>query len=512
MNTRLVIVACFIAISLSAAGRSLISDGHATAQEIAWQSDIAQAKEIAARENKLVLIHFWGKSCGPCRRLEKFVFSQPIVAKSINESVVPVKIQDTANPELFAEYGIQRIPQDVVITPSGLIIMKRMSPENSNSYLHFMSRLAETNTVMAKKKGVLAESGQKAQKLSRTLSDEMMNLQNRDMELRRQSIANRSPIYSNQQNNTPRSDQEKRLTNPHVVGPTHQAPTHQAPTHQAPTHQAPAHEMPQPNYQFQSNSRIVNNNSQNPPNNNHASNQSNLNRMPLEDRTKTAENQTGIPSNPLRPMNSGKQVRLKNQFVDSSPVEQKSIEQKSIGQQSIVQKSIAPQSVDHMANNDLQSQTSIHDQRIASNIAPLNVAPIQTKNDRPTVPTMRGLCPVTILQKGEWVPGSEDWGCYHRGKLFLFASKQYRDLFMASPDIYCPMLVGFDPVEFHKHGKLVEGNVNTGLIVEFDGAKQMVLFATEKAKDEFAAKKEQYVDIIRTAMKPSGIDPGKMIR
>ena len=47
-----------------------------------WQPNLETAQQIAARSNRLVLIHFWAPWCQPCMRLEKEVFSRSETARA----------------------------------------------------------------------------------------------------------------------------------------------------------------------------------------------------------------------------------------------------------------------------------------------------------------------------------------------------------------------------------------------------------------------------------------------
>ena len=60
------------------------------AQDVDWQYDIKSGISKAEAENKLVLLHFSASWCRPCQALDKFVFPNLEVARSVNENVVPV--------------------------------------------------------------------------------------------------------------------------------------------------------------------------------------------------------------------------------------------------------------------------------------------------------------------------------------------------------------------------------------------------------------------------------------
>src|ERR1700690_405904 len=82
----------------------------ATQSSLAWQSNLETAKQLAAQTNRLVLVHFWSPSCGPCKQLEKNVFSLPEVQQAVQARFVPVKINADDWPTTTKQYGITSLP------------------------------------------------------------------------------------------------------------------------------------------------------------------------------------------------------------------------------------------------------------------------------------------------------------------------------------------------------------------------------------------------------------------
>src|SRR5215218_281309 len=102
----------------------------ASAQQeaIHWHKDLESAKVVAKETNRLVLVHFWTPSCGPCMALNQNVFNQPGVANAIETQFVPVKLNADENSATATSYGITRVPTDVVVTPDGQMVAKLVSP------------------------------------------------------------------------------------------------------------------------------------------------------------------------------------------------------------------------------------------------------------------------------------------------------------------------------------------------------------------------------------------------
>lgn len=108
----------------------------------AWRSDLQQAKSEAAQTNRLVLVHFWAPWCGPCKRLDREVFSRPGVAESVSANYVPVKLNVDENPALVDAYGIRGIPADVIVTPDGRVVKMLQSPPTPDQYMGVMDQIA----------------------------------------------------------------------------------------------------------------------------------------------------------------------------------------------------------------------------------------------------------------------------------------------------------------------------------------------------------------------------------
>ena len=81
-----------------------------------------QALEKAKDENKFVLINFHTKTCGPCRKMEKTVFPNPICGEYINKRFVPIMIDGEdggAGQEIAEKYKIFIFPTYLILQPDG---------------------------------------------------------------------------------------------------------------------------------------------------------------------------------------------------------------------------------------------------------------------------------------------------------------------------------------------------------------------------------------------------------
>lgn len=81
-----------------------------------------KAFEKAAAEGKMVLIDFYTKTCGPCKKMKKVVFSTPECGEYVNKRFVPIMLDGEdggIGTELAKKYDIQIFPSYLVLLPDG---------------------------------------------------------------------------------------------------------------------------------------------------------------------------------------------------------------------------------------------------------------------------------------------------------------------------------------------------------------------------------------------------------
>ncbi len=111
-----------------------------------WHNDLESAKAVAKESGRLVLIHFWTPTCGPCVAMEQNVFNQPGVGPALETQFVPVKLNADENPATAQSFGITRVPTDVIVTPAGQIVGKLVSPPTPAAYLAEVGSVASKYT------------------------------------------------------------------------------------------------------------------------------------------------------------------------------------------------------------------------------------------------------------------------------------------------------------------------------------------------------------------------------
>ena len=107
---------------LLAATMIAVACADARAAENGWYTDFAEAQSRAARLNRPILVHFYAEWCAPCKRMDRDVLYVPAFLEALHRSVVPVKLDVSANEQLSRKYRVESVPTDLFLTPDGRVL------------------------------------------------------------------------------------------------------------------------------------------------------------------------------------------------------------------------------------------------------------------------------------------------------------------------------------------------------------------------------------------------------
>jgi thioredoxin-related protein len=112
---------------------------------LSWQ----QVKEKATREKKYILLDCYATWCGPCKRMDREVFTDTAVGSFINEHFIPIKVQmdktfaDNPNvqswyqqvDQLRQDYSVNAFPTYLFFSPDGRAVHKSLGFQDPASFL-----------------------------------------------------------------------------------------------------------------------------------------------------------------------------------------------------------------------------------------------------------------------------------------------------------------------------------------------------------------------------------------
>lgn len=127
-------LALLIATSATAQERGL--------REIEWQTDYHAGLELAAEQNKPVLIDFYADWCGPCKMMDAQVYSDPQVVLALDKFIM-IKVDTDRDQKTAFAYGISSIPRTVVLNIHGEMVGDIVGFMDSERFLVFVSDVQE---------------------------------------------------------------------------------------------------------------------------------------------------------------------------------------------------------------------------------------------------------------------------------------------------------------------------------------------------------------------------------
>jgi thiol-disulfide isomerase/thioredoxin/YHS domain-containing protein len=106
-----------------------------------WRHDFRAAEAEARRLDRPLLVHFHAKWCGPCQMMNREVLSDPTVLGQLDAAVVAVKIDSDEHPDLVKRFGVESLPTDIFLDPSGFILDRSSGMCDRERYLSQIARI-----------------------------------------------------------------------------------------------------------------------------------------------------------------------------------------------------------------------------------------------------------------------------------------------------------------------------------------------------------------------------------
>ncbi len=104
---------------------------------VVFLSDYEEALALAKKEDKRVVIDFVTTWCGPCKMMDRLVYSsQPIYEKS--DDVIFLKLDGDDERELNKQYQIKAYPTVILLDSDGQEIRRRSGYQSVSKLLEFL--------------------------------------------------------------------------------------------------------------------------------------------------------------------------------------------------------------------------------------------------------------------------------------------------------------------------------------------------------------------------------------
>jgi len=96
------------------------------ADEIGWEISLKNALNLSQRENKLVLVAFFGATCEACIKMKTCTLITQGVQDYIKINFIPIKYESGADSEQFMRFGVTAKPAVVVLDSEGNEIFRKI--------------------------------------------------------------------------------------------------------------------------------------------------------------------------------------------------------------------------------------------------------------------------------------------------------------------------------------------------------------------------------------------------
>lgn len=464
------IPAIVFAIALAMLPASINAQGM---NKIEWLSDVEQAKKIASEQNKLVLLHFDAAWCRPCKALETYVFKSSAVIKSIGENVVPVKLDADTELNLVNEYDVSMVPFDVIITPGGRVVTERRSPADAENYAKMISGTSSASRMLEKEKmGPIAHQ-HKFVKNGSIRGQDPLEFRSEGPEVVEVGLSKDGSLLQRRQAAFTDNNSETK-SNPFVRQSAH----NDGMIAQAGNTVSVA-DLERDQFLRREREWVAPS-----PQTRRAKPQRIVNDRYFEEVAGTQVSGSG----------SARKVNNRAYKSNSTDFDLNLGSNASLSMPTEFSK--PSNHGDFKGGLELNSVVEVSPESDSL----LGVTP---KVDRDTL-CLNGKCPVTLITEGRWAEGDARYGIVHRNRTYIFESADKLATFRQNPDLYSPVLAGFDPVVYHEQGKLIEGLVENGIFMGRTPEQKVVLFKDAESRSKFQASPKEYMQTIRQATQNAG--------
>ncbi len=109
--------------------------GQKKTEKIQFTRSFTKAKKLANEQKKLIFVDVATSWCGPCKKMEREVFTDPNVVKLFNETFVNLKVNGDSSNNFKKKYGVRSYPTLLFIDLSGNEVYKTVGGRDKVKFL-----------------------------------------------------------------------------------------------------------------------------------------------------------------------------------------------------------------------------------------------------------------------------------------------------------------------------------------------------------------------------------------
>ncbi len=101
-----------------------------------------EAKELAAKEDKYIFMDCYAVWCGPCKSMERRVFSKESIGNYFNDNFINIKMdmERGEGPGLSNKYRITGYPTLLILDSEGNVVGRQLGYLNEKQLLQFAKK------------------------------------------------------------------------------------------------------------------------------------------------------------------------------------------------------------------------------------------------------------------------------------------------------------------------------------------------------------------------------------